>query len=187
MLLRKSRLHIALLIMAGWALLGHRQPSEFEQVLHKLEGTPIGERLVQFRGQGIEQTVEAGLVADSIIDFALTFQGVRHRMGGLSAQGLDCSGLVKIVFDRYGVQLPHSANEQARYGSIIASPEHLCPGDLVFFHGTYRSNNPITHSGIYLGDWQFVHTSSSRGVMVTTLPESEYWSSRFLFGTRLIN
>ena len=105
-------------------------------------------------------------------------------MGGTTAKCMDCSGLIFRVFATYGILLPHNSEEQARYGRIIAEKEMLMPGDLVFFVRTYSSSWLITHSGIFIGEDRFIHTSSSQGVTTTPLNDP-YWKERYLFGTRI--
>lgn len=122
---------------------------------------------------------------DGIIDYAESLLGTPHKMGGYSPSGLDCSGLVKLAHAQFGVDLPRSSHDQGRYGTIIPQGEELKRGDLVFFHSTYKKAELITHSGIYLGDNQFIHTSTSRGVSISALFDSGYWQEHYLFATRL--
>src|SRR5207302_1076346 len=81
--------------------------------------------------------------------------------------GLDCSGLVRYVFQQVtGVTLPRTAKELSRLGSKVSVAE-LKPGDLVFFH---TRGLPNSHVGIYLGDDRFVHAPSRGGeVQIVTL------------------
>ena len=106
-------------------------------------------------------------------------------MGGTTVKCMDCSGLVFRVFATHGIIMPHSSEEQARYGKIITQKDLLKPGDLVFFIRTYSTSRVITHSGICLGDGTFIHTSGSQGVTVTSL-DDPYWKERYLFGTRIL-
>jgi cell wall-associated NlpC family hydrolase len=82
--------------------------------------------------------------------------------------------------------MPHNSEEQARYGKLVAGVEGLKKGDLVFFIKTYNTSKFITHSGIYLGNNEFIHASSSQGVTITSLNNS-YWKEKFLFGTRIFS
>lgn len=97
---------------------------------------------------------------------------------------IDCSGLLMVVFASYGISLPHNSQEQARYGMPVRDKNDLKRGDLVFFSRSYKTSQYITHSGIYIGDGRFIHTSSSKGVTVTPLSDP-YWEKRFAFGTRI--
>lgn len=142
-------------------------------------------RLEKFMEAGIQQPVAAGTVtASAIIETARGYLGVPHCMGGTTARCMDCSGLIFRVFITHGITLPHNSEEQARYGRIITEREMLMPGDLVFFIRTYSTSRLITHSGIFIGEGRFIHTSSSRGVITTSLNDP-YWSEQFLFGTRI--
>ncbi|NJO91560.1 MAG: C40 family peptidase [Chloroflexia bacterium] len=107
-------------------------------------------------------------------------------MGGLTKNGIDCSGLVMVAHQQNNINLPHDGNEQARFGKIILEKEKLKRGDLVFFHSTYNTSKLVTHSGIYLGDNEFIHVSSKKGAGIAGI-DSDYWSSHYLFGTRLDN
>jgi lipoprotein Spr len=107
-------------------------------------------------------------------------------MGGLSRAGIDCSGLLYVSFQANGVtNIPRTAEEFARYGSILMNPNDLQAGDLVFFTNTYRTSKLVTHAGICIGNGEFIHTSSSKGVMISKINDPYYWRSKFLFGTRI--
>ncbi len=122
--------------------------------------------------------------ADNIIKTARKYLGTPHCMGGSTKKCIDCSGLVMAVFAEHGILLPHSSEEQARYGTIIRNKTDLRKGDLVFFINTYKTSKYITHAGIYIGNNEMIHTSSSKGVMVSSL-DNVYWREKFIFGTRM--
>jgi len=130
-------------------------------------------------------TVIDPVYCDGIAVEAHQYLGTPHLMGGLSLEGIDCSGLIVNSFKPTGLVLPHSANSQAFYGRMILAIDSLQKGDLLFFTGTYRSNNFITHVGIYLGEGQFIHTSSSKGVILSNLLLSSYWKPKFVFAKRI--
>jgi cell wall-associated NlpC family hydrolase len=122
--------------------------------------------------------------AEELSLFALGQLGVQYRHGGSHPNtGLDCSGLVRYVFQQVtGVTLPHSARELARVGARV-DVANLAPGDLVFFN-TRRF--AFSHVGIYLGDNRFLHApSTGRAVEVATL-DGSYWQKRFNGARRLI-
>jgi murein DD-endopeptidase / murein LD-carboxypeptidase len=125
-----------------------------------------------------------GTSPDEIIKTAQKFLGVPHCMGGTTMKCMDCSGLLVTVFAKHGINLPHNAEEQARYGKIIPGPDGLVKGDLVFFIRTYETHRFITHSGIYIGNNKFIHTSSSNGVTITSINDP-WWKEKFIFATRV--
>jgi len=87
-----------------------------------------------------------------------SFLGAPYRFGGDSLRGLDCSAFVRRIYQIFDVHLPRTAYEQAQVGMRVDRSE-LREGDLVFFN-TCR---PYGHVGIYIGNNQFIHASSSRG------------------------
>lgn len=102
------------------------------------------------------------------------WQGTPHRLGGNSRRGVDCSGFVQQTFaSRFGLELPRSTNSQATLGATV-SRDQLQPGDLVFFKTGFKKR----HVGIYKGDTQFLHASSSQGVSVSSL-NNQYWASNY--------
>jgi cell wall-associated NlpC family hydrolase len=142
-------------------------------------------KLEDFMNTGTEKRINThGTSADEIIKTAQKFLGVPHCMGGTTMKCMDCSGLLVTVFDRYGIHLPHNAEEQARYGKIISGMDRLIKGDLVFFIRTYETDRFITHSGIYVGNNKFIHASSSKGVTITSL-DDPWWNEKFVFATRV--
>ena len=108
---------------------------------------------------------------------ALDLIGIRYKWGGDSPEtGLDCSGLVRYVFQQVtGASLPRTAKDMSRVGTQVAVSD-LQPGDLVFFN-TRRF--AFSHVGIYLGDNRFVHAPRrGREVEIATL-DSGFWRQRF--------
>jgi cell wall-associated NlpC family hydrolase len=115
--------------------------------------------------------------AQGLASAALDLIGIRYKWGGNTPEtGLDCSGLVRYVFQQVtGVTLPRTAKDISRLGTDVAIAD-LQPGDLVFFN-TRRF--AFSHVGIYLGNNQFVHAPRrGREVEVATL-DSGFWQRRF--------
>ena len=122
--------------------------------------------------------------AQDLSSFALELIGIRYKWGGTTpSTGLDCSGLVRYVFQKVtGVTLPRTAKEMSRIGEQVSVPD-LQPGDLVFFD-TRRF--AFSHVGIYLGDNRFVHAPRrGRDVEIATL-DSSFWQKRFNGARRMI-
>ena len=109
--------------------------------------------------------------------------GVDYRFGGTTPEaGLDCSGLVRYVFQQVtGITLPRTSQEMSRLGIKIATAD-LRVGDLVFFN---TRSLPFSHVGIYLGDDRFVHAPSRGGEVEVTAMSASYWRTRFSGGRRL--
>lgn len=119
---------------------------------------------------------------NQLVQAGMDFLGVPYRWRGISEnRGVDCSGLVKNIFDQFNIELPHSAREQFKLGEKVAKTE-LEIGDLVFF--TTRGKIP-THVGIYIGNNQFLHAARrARQVIISNLSQSWY-QKRFLGARRI--
>lgn len=122
--------------------------------------------------------------AQDVAIYALGLIGVDYRYGGNSPEsGLDCSGLVRYVFQEVtGVTLPRTSKEMSGLGAKVAAGD-LKPGDLVFFN-TRRFQ--FSHVGIYLGDNRFIHAPTTGSeVEIARLSES-YWQKHFNGARRLV-
>jgi len=120
------------------------------------------------------------------VDVALRFLGVRYVFGGTDpASGLDCSGLVQLVFRQLGVALPRTAQMQYDATARLKQDE-LQPGDLVFFARTYADPRDwITHVGIYIGGGQQIN-APTEGQVVSIQPVfSGFWGAHFAAGGRV--
>lgn len=109
------------------------------------------------------------------------WQGVPYRYGGLTKQGVDCSGFTHVTFaEQFGINLPRTTGSQALKGVVVEQSE-LLPGDLVFFNTGFKQR----HLGVYVGDKQFIHASSSRGVMMSRL-DNPYWQDAYWHSRRVL-
>ena len=135
-----------------------------------------------FFGSNAVMTDVAG---PSLVTRALSFLGVNYRFGGTDPRtGLDCSGLVQLVFrDAAGVRLPRRAEEISRSGERIDS-DGLQPGDLVFFNTLRQA---FSHVGIYIGNDQFVHAPSTGGQVRVESLNTRYWRTRFDGARRVVD
>ncbi len=105
-----------------------------------------------------------------LVKEAKKWLGTKYRYGGHSRSGTDCSGMVMEVYKKVcDVKLPRSSREQRDFCKSIRRDD-LRRGDLVFF-STGKSKSTVSHVGLYIGDGEIIHASSSRGVMVSRLDE----------------
>ncbi|WP_226570062.1 NlpC/P60 family protein [Mangrovibacter yixingensis] len=130
----------------------------------------------------------AGQLSDPImviarLDSQLSeWRGTPYRYGGVSRQGIDCSAFVQLTFrDQFALQLPRSTRAQAKIGTRIDKDE-LLPGDLIFFKT--GSGEEGLHVGIYDTDNQFIHASSSHGVVRSSL-NNVYWREKYWQARRI--
>jgi len=107
--------------------------------------------------------------------------GTRYCMGGNDENCIDCSAFTQTILQAvYNVNVPRTAREQYDFSVHINNTE-LKEGDLVFF----KSGRTITHVGLYLNNYKFVHATTSGGVMLSDLNDS-YWGKKFAGAGRVI-
>jgi hypothetical protein len=104
------------------------------------------------------------LTSEDILNTAKLIMGVPYLWGGTSAKGVDCSGFTKTVYFLNGIVLARDASQQAEQGELIDTGngfDKLTAGDLLFFGApaTDSTNERITHVGIYLGDYKYIHAA----------------------------
>lgn len=111
-------------------------------------------------------------VGARIMQAAKPFLGAPYHLGGDTQAGIDCSGLTRAVYARFGCTLPRQSKLQAACGTPVAQ-DQLQAGDLVFF-STDRPQG-INHVALYLGQGMILHSTSRRGgVVVERLPGTRY-------------
>jgi len=126
------------------------------------------------------RTQDSGARGNEVVELAEGFLGTPYRSGGTTTNGVDCSGLTYAVYREVGVKLPRSSDDQARVGEAVSRDE-LAPGDLVFF----GSGSNVSHVGIYAGDGEFIHASTSaRSVRFDRL-DTKYFDQRFVTARRV--
>jgi len=118
---------------------------------------------------------------NAIISTAKKYMDVPYLWGGTSPEtGFDCSGYVQYVFAKNGISLPRVSRDQYTVGTPVAF-NNLQLGDLVFF--SIAKNGNIDHDGIYIGNGQFINSSSSKGVTIYNL--GPYWKSVYVGAKRV--
>lgn len=133
----------------------------------------VGHKVFRFKVQrapwlGVKRLKAQEPIGLRAVAYAKKFIGVPYVWGGSSPQGFDCSGLVRYVYGRFGINLPHSSYADFDLGERV-SRWALKPGDLVFFSG-------VGHVGLYVGNGRFIHAPhSGTSVQISTL--ASYGSS----------
>ena len=107
------------------------------------------------------------------------WQGVPYQLGGLSKKGVDCSGFVYLTFRQQFNRKLARSTQQMIHAGVKISKSKLQIGDLIFF----KTPGSKRHVGIYLGADEFMHASTSQGVMISYL-SNPYWSSHYWFASR---
>ena len=119
---------------------------------------------------------------ERIVSKAKEYLGVPYVYGGSSPSGFDCSGFVYYVFRQCGYSITRTATTQNGDGYQVSRSD-LRPGDIIIFYNSAKT--AIGHSGIYIGNGQFIHASSSGGrVMISDL-SSSYYDTHFYSARRV--
>ncbi|WP_179343726.1 C40 family peptidase [Winogradskyella ursingii] len=130
---------------------------------------------------------KASKIAKNIVDEAKKFEGTRYKYGGTTKRGMDCSGLIYTSFGENNISMPRTTKDLATHGDWVDLKE-VNVGDLVFF-ATKKNSRRVNHVGIVTdvrtGNVEFIHASSSRGVMLSTLAE-KYWYFAFVQARRVL-
>jgi hypothetical protein len=104
------------------------------------------------------------LTIDQTIQLARRFLGVTYTWGGVSSYGFDCSGFTQMLVRQRGIIMPRDAGAQANWSGVApVERKELQPGDLLFFGG---SPARITHTGMYIGNGEFIHDTTNTHPMV---------------------
>lgn len=103
----------------------------------------------------------------SIVALARQYIGYPYAYGASGPKAFDCSGFTSFLYKQKGITIPRGATGQYRAGTPV-SKENVQPGDLVFIADpAYTAGYPVSHVGIYIGNGQFIHSSSYRGEGIT--------------------
>ncbi len=121
--------------------------------------------------------------AEDIIFTAEKLKGTTYLWGGMSGNGIDCSGYVHMIYRANGIAIHRDADLQFYYDGVEVSPDNLQPGDLLFF----KNHGEISHVGMYTGNGQFIHSSSGEGSVSLSYLDSDYYSSHYAGAKRILN
>lgn len=105
--------------------------------------------------------------------------GTPYKYGGNDRNGVDCSGLMVAIYrDALNIKLPRTSRQQSEWCRRV-DIKNLQPGDLLFFDTSRDRNGKVSHVGLYLGSGEMLHSSTSRGVIVSAIVDN-YYSERLL-------
>ena len=121
-------------------------------------------------------------LGQNIVATAKKYLGTPYRSGGSSPKGFDCSGFTYYIFQQYGISIPRCSADQGSVGTTISKSD-LQIGDLVIFQNTYKAGP--SHAGIYVGNGNFIHSSSSGGSVMISNLTSGYYHNHFHSGRRV--
>jgi len=124
--------------------------------LHFQEGSELNVHNKTFFFDPIHFSEQVDKTGASLVRLAKQYLNAPYLWGGKSIMGIDCSGLVQVVFSMCGIQLPRDASQQVELGKVIDFLYEVKPGDLAFFE---NGEGEIVHVGILLNSHQIIHAS----------------------------
>lgn len=132
-------------------------------------------------------SVKEGVSGADIVAKAKLYLGCPYVYGSAGPKGFDCSGFTSFIYKQFGFSINRTASTQLNHNGVSVDRANLQPGDLVFFRD-YSCAKSASHVGIYIGDGQFIHASSSRsktGVKISSLSE-DWYANRYVGAKRIL-
>lgn len=156
-----------------------------EEVVYEVDNNTSGETVTD---DAIFDDEERFL--SSLTDLAEDYVGTPYKYGGTSPEGFDCSGFVQFIFKQKGISIPRIPTDMAAISNKVDFKD-LRPGDLVYFKGSNANSSEIGHVALVIEsdgtNFKMIHSTSSKGVIISDFNQSEYWKTRYLFATRFKN
>ena len=151
-----------------------------DQILNEKDTTPATDP-----DSGVPAADPAGYdraLADQIVDYALQYLGYPYVYATAGPDSFDCSGFTSYVYKHFGYSLHRSSRDQLKDGKAVQKAD-LLPGDLLLFS---REGDVVTHVGLYIGNGEFIHASTSTtGVIISDL-YSDYYVQHYYAARRII-
>lgn len=124
--------------------------------------------------------------SSNVVTTAKKYLGTPYKWGGVTQKGMDCSGLVYTSFLENNTNLPRVSKDQAKIGKTI-SLQKVAPGDLLFFKtdGSRKINHSAIVTNATSTNVQFIHSTNSRGVIISSINEN-YWKKAFKQAQRVL-
>jgi cell wall-associated NlpC family hydrolase len=123
---------------------------------------------------------QSQVAGGSFDDVYSKYHGTPYRYGGTGESGFDCSGFIKVAYqEALNKSLPRTTEQLIRTGQVIRR-DQLKEGDIVFF----KTSAKQLHAGIFVGDGGFIHASTSKGVIKSSLA-NQYWIDHYIQARRM--
>lgn len=119
-------------------------------------------------------------VSGNWVEEAKSWIGTPYVFGGDDRKGIDCSAFVQKVFESDNVKLPRTTTEQINVGQEIDIDDELQSGDRLYFAFGRLGKGNADHTGIYLGNNQFIQSSSSKGVTISDISDGSYYKNALM-------
>ena len=145
----------------------------------------VAERYIVPVEDGSVQEDKPAVTGEAVVTMAATYLGRPYRYGASGPDAFDCSGFTSYIYRQFGVTLNRSAADQLLYNGTSVAYSDLQKGDLVFFK-EFGASVAATHVGLYVGDGQFIHASSSGSDVKYSALSNGWFSARYVGARRVI-
>lgn len=165
----------------------HESTKEINPTEHTLVKVEKTENTTSHNDKKNKNSIVKSTTRDSVVEYSKQYIGTPYKYGGTTEHGFDCSGFSCHVLKEAGVDLPRTSRDQSNYAKKI-NIKDAQKGDLLFFG---RSSSSIHHVGVVISEkgkpLTMIHSSTSSGIIVTTIENSDYWKRIFQYAGRVIN
>jgi len=122
-------------------------------------------------------------LVQNLIELAKSKMGNKYKPAAAGPENFDCSGFMYYVFRSNDILIPRTSLAQSKIG-VPLNREEIEIGDLLSFDTSGKGH--VNHTGLYLGDGEFIHASSGKayGVTVSKL-DTGFYKDKFLWGIRV--
>lgn len=125
-------------------------------------------------------------IEDEIEWNAKELLGKKYVWGATGPHTYDCSGFTQKIYDDLGIKIPRVSRHQATVGELVYFSD-LQKGDMVFFETNKKRPGRVTHVGIYLGNGDFIHASSTaKEIVICNFDKDCFYKETFLWGRRVL-
>ena len=145
----------------------------------------VAERYIVPVEDGSVQEDKPSATGEAVVTLAATYLGRPYRYGASGPDAFDCSGFTSYIYRQFGVSLNRSAADQLLYNGTSVAYSDLQKGDLVFFK-EFGASVAATHVGLYVGNGQFIHASSSGSDVKYSALSNGWFSARYVGAKRVI-
>ena len=170
------------------SLVENREKLEDDSIIDEESNNSANNALSDTTSSITEDTSKSNSISTTglqIVEYAKQYLGYSYVSGGKNpTTGFDCSGFTKYVYANFGYTLGNTAASQNSLGDDVTK-NNLIAGDLILFYD--EANTKIGHTGIYIGDGNFIHSANAnRGVVIDNLNTNSYYNSRFVNAKRIV-
>ena len=146
----------------------------------------IGYMSSKYLGDKVSSDTQTSNKSEKVVSLAKSLLGKPYVWGAEGPNSFDCSGYVQYVFKQsVGISVPRVSKEQSKYGQFVNRSD-LQVGDIVCFDTEDGNNGNVSHSGLYIGNGEFIHASSAKGKVIISNMSSGFYNNAYVNARRVL-